>query len=142
MLHNSLYTVNVDTASGSAMGGRELSLAGLKDPKGFKDKVWVMKRGGAAGAEAALAMTKDDAMTKGDAMTQGNEAPAQQAMGGGFAVVPPAQQTMGGSGEGEVGMRCIIEVGFAAHFTSHVASARRAIPGLKRRGPKVALESP
>lgn len=40
---NILATVNVDTAS-SGQGVRELKIAGLKDPHGFKKLVWAMKR--------------------------------------------------------------------------------------------------
>lgn len=44
LVPNILYAVNVDTAS-TAAGQHELSVVGLKDPYGFKDLVWRMKRG-------------------------------------------------------------------------------------------------
>ena len=75
MLHRILSTINVDTASGNRDGGgHELSLAGLKDPKTFKEMLWELKRSGVAGAQAMLSAAN------------GGEAPAQQAMGGGLAV--------------------------------------------------------
>lgn len=40
---NTLYTVNVDTAS-SEKAQHELSISGLKNPLGFKRLVWAMKR--------------------------------------------------------------------------------------------------
>ena len=41
-----LFTVNVDTASGAGgHGGHELSILGLKDPHGFKKMVRAVKRG-------------------------------------------------------------------------------------------------
>ena len=41
---NVLSVVNIDTASSGADGSKELRLAGLKNPHGFKTLVWAMKR--------------------------------------------------------------------------------------------------
>lgn len=41
---NVLSIVNVDTASSGTDGRKELKLAGLKNPHGFKKLVWAMKR--------------------------------------------------------------------------------------------------
>jgi len=41
---NILSTVNIDTASSGTDGRKELRLAGLKNPHGFKKLVWAMKR--------------------------------------------------------------------------------------------------
>lgn len=41
---NVLSIVNVDTASSGTDGRKELRLAGLKNPHGFKKLVWAMKR--------------------------------------------------------------------------------------------------
>ena len=41
---NVLSVVNVDTASSGTDGRKELRLAGLKNPHGFKKLVWAMKR--------------------------------------------------------------------------------------------------
>ena len=43
-VRNVLAVVNVDTASSGNDGRKELKLAGLKDPHGFKKLVWAMKR--------------------------------------------------------------------------------------------------
>eukprot|EP00928_Gymnodinium_smaydae_P081045 TRINITY_DN64624_c1_g1_i1.p1 TRINITY_DN64624_c1_g1~~TRINITY_DN64624_c1_g1_i1.p1 ORF type:complete len:261 (+),score=42.73 TRINITY_DN64624_c1_g1_i1:116-784(+) len=68
MVNRVLYQVNVDTASsGGPVGpdgriGHELTLIGLKDPHGFKSKVWAMKRnapaamGGASPAPSQMTM--------------------------------------------------------------------------------------
>ena len=41
---NVLSIVNVDTASSGTDGRKEIRLAGLKNPHGFKKLVWAMKR--------------------------------------------------------------------------------------------------
>lgn len=51
MVKNIVVKVNVDTASGSRVGGEggplhELTIRGLVDPHGFKKLVWQMKRAG------------------------------------------------------------------------------------------------
>merc|ERR1719198_1607506 len=53
-VQKTLYTLNVDTASGNrgAEGqAHELMLVGLRDPKAFKTAVWQMKRGEHPGAK-------------------------------------------------------------------------------------------
>eukprot|EP00927_Polykrikos_kofoidii_P016293 TRINITY_DN1734_c0_g2_i1.p1 TRINITY_DN1734_c0_g2~~TRINITY_DN1734_c0_g2_i1.p1 ORF type:complete len:235 (+),score=34.12 TRINITY_DN1734_c0_g2_i1:93-797(+) len=75
-----LYTVNVDTASGSrgveGMGGHELTLEGLIDPHAFKETVWRLKRSGGVSTAVGAPMN----------------APGQQAMGGGGGVIPLLQR--------------------------------------------------
>lgn len=43
-VENVLSVVNIDTASSGNQGVKELRIAGLKDPQGFKKLVWAMKR--------------------------------------------------------------------------------------------------
>lgn len=63
---NVLTVVNVDTASSGTEGRKELRIAGLKDPNGFKKLVWAMKRAqgsssaAAIGAPSALSMLARD----------------------------------------------------------------------------------
>ena len=86
LVNRVLTTVNVDTASsggapaeGGPGGGHELSLVGLKDPHGFKNMVWAMKRGGAGvpSMQAAPAargdMTRDTAEHLSGLLVKNNE---------------------------------------------------------------------
>ncbi len=57
---NILSIVNIDTASSGTDGRKELRLAGLKNPHGFKKLVWAMKRSQQAHSKGA---STNDEMT-------------------------------------------------------------------------------